>query len=198
MNELSERTATSRSWAGFSLDPVEFAGKRALVTGGTKGMGEAIVRRLAASGAKVATTARSPLPTGQAVELFVQADISTPEGVGKVAREVLDRFGGLDMLVNNVGGSSAPSGGVLALSDEDWQQTFNANLFAAVRLDRALLPKMLEQKSGVIIHISSIQSALPLYDATLAYAAAKAALPNYSKELSNEVAPKGVREIPGA
>ena len=109
----------------------------------------------------------------------------------KVVKEVLARIGGVDILINNVGGSSAPSGGALALSDDDWQQTFNTNLFAAVRLDRALLPKMLEQRSGVIIHISSIQRSLPLYDATLAYAAAKAALTNYSKGLSNEVAPEG-------
>jgi len=106
---------------------------------------------------------------------------------------VLARLGGLDILVNNVGGCSAPSGGALALSHADWQQTFETNLFAAVRLDRAFLPKMLEQNSGVIIHISSIERILPLYDATLAYAAAKAALTNYSKGLSNEVAPKGVR-----
>jgi NAD(P)-dependent dehydrogenase (short-subunit alcohol dehydrogenase family) len=177
----------------FSLDPVELAGRRALVTGGTKGMGEAIVRRLAASGATVATTARSPLPEGQTVGLFVQADISTPQGVGKVAREVLDRLGGVDILVNNVGGSSAPSGGVLALSDDDWQQTINANLFSAVRLDRAFLPGMLKQGSGVIIHISSIQRRLPLFEATLAYAAAKAALTTYSKGLSKEVGPKGIR-----
>src|SRR5207237_4829375 len=98
----------------FSVDPAEFAGKRVLVTGGTKGMGEAIVRRLAAGGATVATTARSPLPESQAVELFVQADISTREGVDRVVREMLDRLGGVDILVNNVGGSSAPSGGVLA------------------------------------------------------------------------------------
>jgi len=124
----------------FSFDPAEFAGKRALVTGGTKGMGEAIVRRLAAGGATVATTARSPLPESQAVKLFVQADISTRAGVDDVVREVMDRFGGVDILVNNVGGSSAPSGGVLALSDDDWQDTINANLFAAVRLDRAFLP----------------------------------------------------------
>src|SRR5437773_3049819 len=146
----------------FSFDQTEFAGTRALVTGGTKGMGEAIVRRLAAGGATVATTARSPLPDGQAVGLFVQADISTRDGVDKVVKEVLTRLGGVDILINNVGGSSAPSGGVLALTEEDWQQTFNTNLFAAVRLDRALLPKMLEQRSGVIIHISSIQRALPL------------------------------------
>ena len=173
-------------------DSDELSGKRALVTGGTKGMGEAIVRRLRRAGAAVITTARTKPEGLRSPELFIQADISTPQGVEKVVKEVT-RLGGVDILINNVGGSSAPSGGALALSDEDWQQTFNANLFAAVRLDRALLPKMLEQKSGVIIHISSIQSSLPLYDATLAYAAAKAALTNYSKGLSNEVAPKGVR-----
>src|SRR6266545_6737073 len=179
----------------FSFDPTEFAGKRALVTGGTKGMGEAIVRRLAAGGARVATTARSPASEGQAAALFVQADISTREGVDKVIREVLDHLGGVDILVNNVGGSSAPSGGVLALGDEDWQHTIDTNLFAAVRLDRGLLPGMLKQRSGVIIHISSIQRRLPLFEATLAYAAAKAALSNYSKGLSNEVGPKGVRVV---
>jgi NAD(P)-dependent dehydrogenase (short-subunit alcohol dehydrogenase family) len=173
----------------------ELSEKRALVTGGTKGMGEAIVKRLRLAGATVMTTARSRPDELQSPELFIQSDISTPEGVDKVVRGVLARLGGVDILINNVGGSSAPSGGALALSDDDWQQTFNTNLFAAVRLDRAFLPKMLEQRSGVIIHISSIQRTLPLYDATLAYAAAKAALSNYSKGLSNEVAPKGVRVI---
>jgi len=173
----------------------ELSEKRALVTGGTKGMGEAIVKRLRLAGATVMTTARSRPDELQSPELFIQSDISTPDGVDKVVKGVLARLGGVDILINNVGGSSAPSGGALALSDDDWQQTFNTNLFAAVRLDRAFLPKMLEQRSGVIIHISSIQRTLPLYDATLAYAAAKAALSNYSKGLSNEVAPKGVRVI---
>jgi len=177
----------------FSCDPREFAGKRVLVTGGTQGMGEAIVRRLAAGGATVATTARSPLPEGQAPDLFVQADISTRDGVETVIRAVQDAFGGIDILINNVGGSSAPGGGVLKLSDEDWQRTIDANLFAAVRLDRALLPGMLTQGAGIIIHISSIQRRLPLFDATLAYAAAKAALTTYSKGLSKEVGPRGVR-----
>lgn len=173
----------------------ELSEKRALVTGGTKGMGEAIVKRLRLAGATVMTTARSRPDELQSPELFIQSDISTPDGVDKVVKGVLARLGGVDILINNVGGSSAPSGGALALSDDDWQQTFNTNLFAAVRLDRVFLPKMLEQRSGVIIHISSIQRTLPLYDATLAYAAAKAALSNYSKGLSNEVAPKGVRVI---
>src|SRR5258708_8246926 len=177
----------------FSFEPTEFAGKRALVTGGTKGMGEAIVRRVAAGGATVATTARSAAADGQAAKLLLQADISTREGVDRVIREVLDHLGGVDILVNNVGGSAAPSGGGLALGDEDWQHAIDTNLFAAVRLDRGLLPGMLKQRSGVIIHISSIQRRLPLFKATLAYAAAKAALTTYSKGLSKEVGPHGVR-----
>jgi NAD(P)-dependent dehydrogenase (short-subunit alcohol dehydrogenase family) len=177
----------------FSFDPAEFAGKRVLVTGGTEGMGEAIVRRLAGGGARVATTARSALPDGQAANIFVQADLATREGVDAVVRTVVDLLGGVDILVNNVGGSSAPSGGVLALGDDDWQRAIDVNLLAAVRLDRAFLPGMLERGEGVIVHISSIQRRLPLYEATLAYAAAKAALTTYSKGLSKEVGPKGVR-----
>jgi len=174
-------------------DPREFEQQRVLVTGGTEGMGAAIVRRLAAGGARLATTARSSLREGQAPDLFVQADIATHQGVEKVLREVLERFGGVDILVNNVGGSSAPGGGVLALTDGDWQATLDTNLLAAVRFDRGVLPGMLERKSGVIVHISSIQRRLPLFEATLAYAAAKAALTTYSKGLSKEVGPQGIR-----
>jgi len=171
----------------------EFAGKRALVTGGTRGVGEAIVRRLATAGATVATTARSATHPSLQVKLFVQSDISTRDGVNRVVTQVLDEFGGIDLLIHNAGGSAAAGGGALVLSDEDWQQAFDMNLFAAIRLDRALLPSMLKQGSGVIIHVSSIQRTLPLFDSTLAYAAAKAALTNYSKGLSKEVAPKGIR-----
>ena len=149
----------------------ELRGKRALVTGGTKGMGEAIVQRLRSSGAMVVTTARSAPTALPSPELFVAADLSTVEGAGTVVRHVLDRLGGIDILVNNVGGSSAPGGGFAALTDEDWQAASNQNLLAAVRLDRGLLPSMLKQGSGVIIHISSIQRRLPLFEATLAYAA---------------------------
>jgi NAD(P)-dependent dehydrogenase (short-subunit alcohol dehydrogenase family) len=170
----------------------EFKGKRVLVTGGTQGIGEAIVKRLVNGGATVITTARST-PPGAAPAQFIQADVSTREGVDRVIQTTLQRLGGLDILVNSVGGSSAPSGGALALTDDDWQRTFDLNLFSAVRLDRGFLPSMLKQGSGVIIHISSIQRTMPLFEATLAYAAAKAALTNYSKGLSKEVGPRGIR-----
>lgn len=171
----------------------EFSGKIALVTGGTKGIGAAIVESLRNAGATVVTTARSLPADSSAQDLFIQADLSTPEGVTQVAKETFDHFKTIDILINNVGGSSAPSGGVLALTDDDWQQTINANLFAAVRLDRTFLPQMLERQTGVIIHISSIQRTLPLHDSTLAYAAAKAALTNYSKGLSKQLASQGIR-----
>lgn len=166
--------------------------KRILVTGGTKGMGLAIVNKLAKDGAKVATTARSKKEMTNAT-LFIEADLSTADGCKKVADEVLTTLGGIDIIVHVVGGSSAPGGGFAALSDSEWQAALNQNLMAAVRLDRALLPSMLEQKAGVVVHISSIQRKLPLYESTTAYAAAKAALTTYSKALSKEVSPKGIR-----
>jgi len=171
------------------------AGQRALVTGGTKGIGEAIVRRLRTAGATVFTTARSSPPGLDHPDLFVAADLGTAEGTASVAARVLQRLGGIDILVDNTGGSSAPSGGFAALNDDHWRDALAVNLLSAVRLDRALLPTMLAQRSGVIVHITSIQRRLPLYEATLAYAAAKAALSTYSKGLSNEVGPKGVRVL---
>ncbi len=170
-------------------------GRRALVTGGTQGIGAAVVARLREEGATVLTTARTA-PSGLAeAKLFVAADIATAEGCLTVAGAVRDRLGGVDIVVHVVGGSSAPAGGFAMLDDLQWQRALDQNLFSAVRLDRALLPAMLEQGAGVIIHITSIQGKLPLPDATIAYAAAKAALSNYSKALSKEVSPKGIRVV---
>ncbi len=178
------------------LDPGDgLAGRRALVTGGTAGVGAAIVSRLVAAGARVATTARSSRPATDASELYVQADVSTANGVDEVVRAVVERWGGVDIVVHNVGGSSSPAGGFAALTDADWQRELALNLLPAVRFDRALLPGMVEQRSGVVVHVTSIQRVLPLYDSTLAYAAAKAALSTYSKGLANEVGPKGVRVV---
>src|SRR5437016_679918 len=167
--------------------------QRALVTGGTKGVGEAVVAAFREAGATVLTTARSRPEDLPRPDQFIAADVSTAEGCAVVAKAVRDRLGGIDIVVHVVGGSSAPAGGFSVLDDYEWHKALDQTLLPAVRLDRALLPSMIEQGSGVIIHITSIQSRLPLPEATLAYAAAKAALSNYSKGLSKEVGPKGVR-----
>lgn len=176
-------------------DTAELIGRKALVTGGTKGIGEAVAARLRDAGATVFTTARTRADNSVEDGLFVAADIATAAGCAAVADAVRSRLGGVDIIVHVVGGSSAPAGGFAVLDDEEWRRAFDFNLFPAVRLDRALLPMMLAQGSGVIVHVTSIQRQLPLPDATMAYAAAKAALSNYSKGLSKEVSPKGVRVV---
>ena len=168
--------------------------KRALVTGGTKGVGAAVVTALREAGARVLTTARK-CPEQVSKAEFVAADVSTAEGCATVAAAVRKELGGIDILVHVVGGSSAPAGGFAVLDDGEWHKALDQNLFAAVRLDRALLPLMIAQGSEVVIHITSIQGRMPLPEATLAYAAAKAALSNYSKGLSKEVSPRGIRVI---
>src|SRR5262245_36544655 len=100
-------------------DTAEFTGKRALVTGGTRGIGQAVVNRLIRGGATVLTTARS-LHAGGSADRFIEADLSTREGVDRVLEATFERLGGLDILINSVGGSSAPGGGALALTDDDW------------------------------------------------------------------------------
>jgi NAD(P)-dependent dehydrogenase (short-subunit alcohol dehydrogenase family) len=174
---------------------LELNGRRALVTGGTQGIGEAVVARLREAGVKVLTTARKTPAELPDSNLFVAADVSTADGCAIVADAVRDRLGGVDIIVHVVGGSSAPAGGFAVLNDREWSRALDLNLLSAVRLDRALLPAMLAQGAGVIIHITSIQAELPLPDATIAYAAAKAALSNYSKGLSKEVSPKGIRVV---
>ncbi|MDQ0064366.1 SDR family oxidoreductase [Chryseobacterium lathyri] len=173
----------------------ELKGKTALVTGGTKGAGKAIAERLLSAGATVITVARNPPDEENPDLYFISVDLSTSQGTHTVVEEVVQKFGKLDILVNNLGGSETKGGGFAVLTDEDWLHSLQTNLLSPVRLDRGFLPQMIERKTGVIIHIASIQARLPLYDSTLPYAAAKAGLLNYSKSLSNEVAPKGVRVL---
>ena len=169
-------------------------GKRALITSGTRGAGAATVALFRELGAQVVTAARSEpdtFPEG----MFVAADLTTPEGCSTLAAAVYERLGGVDIVVHMLGGSSAPAGGFAALGDSEWAKELDINLMAAVRLDRELVPTMVKQGSGVVIHVTSIQRELPLPEATTAYAAAKAALSTYSKSLSKEVSPKGVRVV---
>ncbi|GAA5235075.1 SDR family oxidoreductase [Verticiella sediminum] len=174
--------------------PLELHGKRVLVTAGTKGVGKAVVGLFRELGAQVLTTAREQ-PVDASADIFVAADLTTTEGCDSVAKAVMADFGGVDIIIHVLGGSTAPGGGFAALGEDEWQRELNLNLLPAVRLDRALLPGMLAQGAGVIVHVTSIQRELPLPESTTAYAAAKAALSTYSKSLSKEVSPQGVRVV---
>ena len=173
---------------------LELTGKRVLVTAGTKGIGGAVTGLFRQYEARVLAVARTR-PEALPQDVFVAADLTTSDGCQAVAQAVYERLGGVDIIVHGLGGSAAASGGFAALDEATWHRELDCNLFPAVRLDRALLPGMLAQGSGVIIHITSIQDRLPLPDSTTAYAAAKAALSTYSKSLSKEVAPKGIRVV---
>jgi len=177
----------------MTSDYLNLTGRRALVTGATQGVGAAVVQTLVAAGVRVVAAART-VPTSQEVT-YVAADLSTPEGCEHLCDRLLETLGGVDILVHVVGGSSAPPGGFAALQDQHWRAAFDLNLMPAVRIDRRLLPEMLKQGSGVILHVTSIQSRLPLPESTTAYAAAKAALSTYSKSLSKEVTPQGIRVL---
>ena len=193
-------------------------GARVLVTGGTRGIGAATVRRLAAAGAEVVAAARTaPDPLGTGRERwpggcwpgghwpgerspgrcwpvrFVAADVATADGVAALAEQALDLLGGLDILVSNAGGQTHRPGGVLHFSDEDWQRDLDTNLLSAVRLDRALLPAMIAQgRGGSIVHVGSNAARMPR-PASLPYTAAKAALTAYSKGLAREAGQHGIR-----
>ncbi|ACY13256.1 SDR family oxidoreductase [Haliangium ochraceum] len=169
-------------------------GKRALVTSGTRGAGRATVALFEELGARVLTTARSRPPDMPEAQ-FVAADLTQAGGCATVASAIRERLGGVDVIVHMLGGSSAPAGGYTALDDKEWQSELDLNLMPAVRLDRELVPDMEARGSGVVIHVTSIQRELPLPGATTAYAAAKAALSTYSKSLSKQVSPKGVRVV---
>jgi NAD(P)-dependent dehydrogenase (short-subunit alcohol dehydrogenase family) len=176
----------------IKADPTEFDGTRVLVSGGTKGAGRSTVDRFLAGGARAITAARGTSEPVDGVE-FVQADLTTAEGAETLAKAALERLGGIDILAHVLGGSSTPGGGSAALTDDHWLAELNLNLLAAVRLDRLLIPQMIARGNGSVVHVTSIQSVLPLPEATTAYASAKAALKTYSKALSKELGQKGVR-----
>jgi 3-oxoacyl-[acyl-carrier protein] reductase len=169
-------------------------GKRALVTGASRGIGYAIAAALAAEGVRVALAARTAndveaaatrLREGGADTVALTGDLTVSADVERVVREAADAFGGLDILINNVGG------GMGGNTDEAWQYTFDVNLNAAVRASRAAMPLMQAQKSGVILIISSVSGwqvgGSPQYNA------AKAAEIMYARSLAKELGPDGIR-----
>ncbi|MFF7250870.1 oxidoreductase [Embleya sp. NPDC008237] len=169
----------------------ELAGKRALVTGGSRGIGAAVVRRLLDAGAEVLTTARSATGTVPEGAAFVEADVRTRAGAQALAAAAQEVLGGVDVLVHNAGGAG-PYRGALAIPDEEWQDALDLNFLASVRLDALLAPGMRERRSGAIVHVSSaaVPTVAPPF---LHYTAAKAALENYSRGLAAELAPFGIR-----
>ncbi|WP_419997520.1 oxidoreductase [Streptomyces boninensis] len=169
----------------------ELAGKRALITGGSRGIGAAIVRRLLDAGSEVLTTARSATGTVPDGAAFVAADVRTRAGAEAIAAAARETLGGVDLLVHNAGGAG-PYPGALAITDDVWQDALDLNFLASVRLDALLAPELRERRSGVIVHVSSaaVPTSAPPF---LHYTAAKAALENYSRGLAAELAPFGVR-----
>jgi NAD(P)-dependent dehydrogenase (short-subunit alcohol dehydrogenase family) len=169
------------------------SGRRVLVTGGSRGLGAATVRRFAAAGATVLAAARTPPQPGELPATFFPADLATAAGAADLARRVLDTAGGIDVLVDNAGSASPPAD-TLARTDETWEADLALNLLGAVRLDRHLVPGMVDRGHGVVVHVSSLASRLP-QPGQVAYAAAKAALNTYSRALAAELGPSGVRVV---
>ncbi len=173
---------------------LDLTGRVAVVTGASRGIGLAVVRGLTINGVHVIAGARKSsaeldeLARSGSVQM-VEADLAEPAGPSKLVALAGDR---IDILVNNVGSAPARTGGFLSITDEDWQASITLNLMAAVRTTRSALPVMLAAGKGVIVNISSANAFLP-DPAVMDYSAAKAALANFSKSLSKEVGPKGIR-----
>jgi NAD(P)-dependent dehydrogenase (short-subunit alcohol dehydrogenase family) len=172
------------------------AGKRALVTGASKGIGLEVARVLAAEGAFVVAAARGSTPELQELidaghAQHVGVDLSTPQGPGDLVARALEG-GPIEILVNNAGAVKPRVGGFASVTEEDWAATLDLTFLAAVRTTRAVLPGMLAAGSGAIVTVASVNAFLP-DPAVIDYGAAKAALWNFCKSLSKEVGPKGIR-----
>ena len=181
---------------------LDLAGRVAVVTGGSKGIGLAIAEAFRDEGAKVVVASRTPSPElaelqrGAGDVLHVPADLSDPSAPADVIGRAVERFGGLDVLVNNAGGpppgTKLPRFGFLALTDDDWRKMFEFNLLSAVRACRAAIPLLLERGGGSIVNVSSVHARQPSA-VNVDYGAAKAAMSNLTKALAEEFGAQGVR-----
>ncbi|MEO3830288.1 SDR family oxidoreductase [Actinomadura sp. B10D3] len=171
---------------------MSLSGKALMVTGASRGIGLAIATGAIAQGARVAGVARTISPELKAAGAHpVPVDLATGEGPGEAVRQAVDMLGGLDVLINNVGAFDARLDGFGAITDAQWQHTFEVNFFSAVRAIRAALPSLLERQ-GAIVNVSSIRGRFP-QPPTVDYGTSKAALTNLGKALAEELGPRGVR-----
>jgi len=170
----------------------EFKGKKALVTGGSRGIGAATAQRLIDGGATVVVSARSRHEQTPTEATFIQGDISTLSGANAVAEEALKILGGMDILVNNAGAATPKLPGIESISDEDWIESLMVNFMSAVRVTNPLLPALRESGSAAIVNISA-GGLMPLHGFLAHYGASKAALVSYTKSLAKELAPAGIR-----
>ncbi len=174
---------------------LNLAGKTAVVTGASRGIGLAVAQALSNEGVRVVAGARTITPElEQATVAAVAADLATQEGTATLVKAALSELGAIDVLINNVGAGDADRlglGGFLDVDDGQWQELFNLNLFSAVWTTRAALPSLLDRR-GAIVNIASINSHLPA-GGPVGYSEAKAALTALSKRLSEEFGPRGVR-----
>ena len=164
----------------------EFAGRRALVTGGSRGIGAAIAQRLLDGGATVAVAARSPHEQTPKNAIFIKGDILTQEGSKKIVDESVQALGGLDLLVNNAAAAKLILPNSEAIPDSEWVETIASCLLSAVRITNAALPTLKQSKEAAILMISS-GSDLPGGGPLVHYGASKAGLKYYSKALAKEL-----------
>lgn len=173
---------------------LELESKVAVVTGASKGIGLAIVRTLAGEGMQVVVGAL----TVEALDGIdgvtgIAVDLVDPAGPARLVREAVERHGRIDLLVNNVGGVKLRLDGFLAVSDDDFDASFQLNFFAALRATRAAVTAMLDRGGGTIVNVASVNSFFHRDGLVIDYGAAKAALLNLAKALSQELGPKGIR-----
>jgi NAD(P)-dependent dehydrogenase (short-subunit alcohol dehydrogenase family) len=173
---------------------LELAGKVAVVTGASKGIGLAVTRALVAEGAHVVAGARSVQSLeGVAGVTPVAVDLAAADGPARLVQRALDDHGRVDVLINNVGAVRLRMAGFLAVTDDDFQWAMQLNFFTALRAIRAALAPMVKQGSGAIVSVASVNAFFQPDGATIDYGAAKAALVNLTKALSQEFGPRGIR-----
>jgi len=173
---------------------LELSGKVAVVTGASKGIGLAVVRELASEGASVVAGARTigSLEGIERVEPLV-VDLAKPDGPARLVTHAIEQHGRVDVLVNNVGAAHVRLKGFLESSDDDFEDSLQLNFFAALRATRAAAAAMAESGGGTVVNVASVNSFFEPNGAVIDYGAAKAALVNVAKSLSQELGPKGIR-----